>query len=232
MPRGLGNVMPAAELPPKFYRSLVMQYRATQGSQLQIDVAEGSVSRICEALSYTSEQSGRNIISCQFKPARVPYHAVNEEVADFLWESCWKVLPTKDRLQRWGLVNNASCPNCDNSLESNDHVLHQCVVARTFWSLISRRYSFRAPNRARTNIEHLVVALALFVIWKFRCRAVAQGRRIRPMHPRLHLLNRLIMQNLQTSLFTIGETEFLRHWGDRFIKVRNGRVVPLTLSQT
>lgn len=223
VPRGLGNMFPAAEIPPKFYKDLVRQFRATVAAQPQVDVRQAQVSRVCEALCYASSQSGSARFPYHFQALKITQHLTLDGVEDLLWEAGWRVLPTKDRLQRWGLTDNSSCPNCDN-LETNDHVFYECVAARTFWSLVSRRYSFRAPHRARNNFEHLVVAVALYVMWRFRCRAVVQGRRIRQMFPRMYMLGRLLTQNLQVSLFIIGEAEFLRHWGHRFIRVGNGRV--------
>ena len=54
----------------------------------------------------------------------------------FLWLAvhtrCW----TSDRLARKGLLHQPACPFCDQVAETINHILLNCVFARTLWFVV------------------------------------------------------------------------------------------------
>ncbi|XP_039004063.1 uncharacterized protein LOC120131017 [Hibiscus syriacus] len=45
-------------------------------------------------------------------------------------------LPTRERLQRIGLVTNGQCVICNQGLETRDHLFAECKMVATIWSII------------------------------------------------------------------------------------------------
>ncbi|KAL1415281.1 hypothetical protein MTO96_029551 [Rhipicephalus appendiculatus] len=95
------------------------------------------------------------------------------EVHDFLWKMGWKVLPTRQRLNRLGIVPNARCPNCRN-IESQNDALLECPAAKPVWRIVARCFGIRPPpahKRNRGAFARLVTTSTLFVIWQRRSLA-------------------------------------------------------------
>ncbi|XP_026414120.1 uncharacterized protein LOC113309821 [Papaver somniferum] len=49
------------------------------------------------------------------------------------WLTCHRRLKTKAKLQRWGLVNNASCVLCGGGTEDEDHLFLSCSFSSLIW---------------------------------------------------------------------------------------------------
>ncbi|KAH7961444.1 hypothetical protein HPB52_009062 [Rhipicephalus sanguineus] len=99
------------------------------------------------------------------------------EVHDFIWKKNWEVLPSRQRLHRFGVVPSACCPNC-RADKSGEHALLVCPAAKPVWRLVAKDFKIRPPpalDRNRGAFARLAVACALFVIWKRRCLADSIG---------------------------------------------------------
>ncbi|XP_010551193.1 PREDICTED: uncharacterized protein LOC104821877 [Tarenaya hassleriana] len=60
-------------------------------------------------------------------PLAIPRHA-------FLhWQVMLSRLPTKDRLQQWGITSDATCRLCDGEDESHQHLFFGCTYASHLW---------------------------------------------------------------------------------------------------
>lgn len=47
---------------------------------------------------------------------------------DILWKLYHRVLPTKQRMHRWGLTDNMQCPACNTHPDTLDHCFYHCSV--------------------------------------------------------------------------------------------------------
>lgn len=129
---------PSVDTPPPFYRSALSTLQSIQGLSVALDIRDEPVIRLVEALTAVLVPSGRVSQQQAFPwtamtPERFPGH-----LRDFSWERKWAILPTKDRLERWGLCSNAQCANCDFSPETTEHVVQDCSASKGFWRLVSR----------------------------------------------------------------------------------------------
>lgn len=226
VPRGLGNAVVAADTASPFYSSVIEQHLLLQSQAPQVNVLGVSASRLSELLFASSAprsslQPELNSAWQDLTSSSLPFC-----VSDFQWRLGWGVLPTRDRLHRRRVTSTAQCPNCSLP-ESNIHVVSECVVARTFWSVVARMLCvrYRARRSVQSRFSLLVLAIGRFVLWRNRCRAVAQGRRIRQMYPLLSSLRLMLVNHLEDQFVTLGEAEFLRRWSTRFVEVAQGRVV-------
>lgn len=161
-------------------------------------------------------------------PTRFPGH-----LRDFQWQRGWDILPTRERLARWGVTRISSCPNCGAEPETLVHALQRCVVARTFWTLVGRLFFVTTVlfpvSRGRCPRDlylRLLVAAGEYVLWRNRCAALVQRRRRRPLWPLVRRLYRELHRHLTDELFDLGQEEFLLHWSCAFVHVERGQVVP------
>lgn len=230
VPRGLGNMCPSAETVPPHYRTLLDTYRLAQQVCPQFDLKATPVSRVCEALCASRVGTLPAVQNLQATWLELTSADLPPLVQDFVWRAGHGVLPTRDRLARWGITRNVSCPNC-NRPESNRHAVADCVQVKTFLTVVSRSIGVRldAAARRRCLFTKLVFAAALFVVWRSRCIAIARRRPFRIMFPLLARLRKILYNHLEASLYVLGEHEFLRKWGTRFISVRQGSYVQLPL---
>ncbi|KAJ8759651.1 hypothetical protein K2173_009298 [Erythroxylum novogranatense] len=60
-------------------------------------------------------------------PLYIPRHSF------FSWLALLNRLPTKDRLQSWGLVSEVTCVTCSDGSESRDHLFMGCSYAHIIW---------------------------------------------------------------------------------------------------
>lgn len=226
VPRGLGNLCPTADVPSPFYVAAVRTHQQLVTDVPDADVLDTPASRLCEALCAPEVpllhqvQSRTSDWACALSPD------LPAAVADFHWRLGWGVLPTRDRLAQWGVSASNLCPNC-GALETNVHVVFDCVVARTFWTLVSRMFALPLGRhfRARHRSSRLVFAAACFILWQNRNIAVARGRRLGQMSPMIRRLRSLLLSHLEDALFVLGEEEFLRRWHADFIAIRSHRPV-------
>lgn len=190
VPRALGNMYPTAEFSPPFYVKIVRQYSELMSLFPDVNVSDSPVSRLCEELckARASSTARPPTPSCA---ALVQAARMLPAAQDFLWKFMWGVLPTKDKLTRWGLTPDAHCINC-GARETNCHVFSECTVAKTFWCLVchSFRFSYSRRYKITDNFLQTVILLTGLILWETRCRAVAQGRRLRMMYPMFSALRR------------------------------------------
>lgn len=225
IPRALGNLAPSAEVTPPFYLNVLEMFRAVREKCPDIDLNSTPVSRICEQLCARRDANPPTVQNVEGNWEGLTSKDLPSDVQDFMWKAGRGVLPTRDRLNRWGVTNETSCPNC-GALETNRHALQECVRSRTFKRLLSRRLGVPTSRRRRhSRLEALISAVALFVVWHGRCVAVARRRRYNIMFPSLIRVKKILVGHLESELYELGETEFLRRWGTRYIKVMGNAVV-------
>lgn len=225
VPRGLGNLCVAAPTTAPFYHQLVQQYVTLQAAAPQVNILAVPASRLCERLCATTHPRPNNLLGLNATWKDLTADTLPRCVSDFQWRLGWSVLPTRDRLQRRRVTNTSQCPNCSLQ-ETNIHVVNDCVVARTFWTLVARLFCVRhsARRHVQSRFALLVISVGRYVLWKNRCRAIVQRRPIRLMYPLLKSLRLLLVTHLEEQLVLLGEAEFLRKWSTRFVQICNNRV--------
>ena len=108
---------------------------------------------------------------------RIPKHA-------FLsWVAILNRLPTKDRLQQWGMNVSPSCLLCNASDENRDHIFFACPYSQEVWTEFFSAPAFSPPadfegiiswlpsaagNSKVKDICYLLVQAILYVLWKER----------------------------------------------------------------
>ncbi|KAH7963688.1 hypothetical protein HPB52_022416 [Rhipicephalus sanguineus] len=144
VPRALGNLYPSAVITPAYYRALVALSRELTALDPDLNPREVPPARLCEQL--VSARTTLNSPPPTFPWLELTSGRLPKEAADLQWQRAWRILPTLDRLQRWGIVQYARCPNC-GSTETAAHAVSTCVVARTLWRLVHRSMpSLRVAN--------------------------------------------------------------------------------------
>ncbi|KAH7957798.1 hypothetical protein HPB52_022680 [Rhipicephalus sanguineus] len=228
VPRALGNLYPSAVIIPAYYRALVALSRELTALDPDLNPREVPPARLCEQL--VSARTTLNSPPPTFPWLELTSGRLPKEAADLQWQRAWRILPTLDRLQRWGIVQYARCPNC-GSTETAAHAVSTCVVARTFWLLVHRSMpSLRVANYytrdrcPRGALGRLAIAAGEYVLWRNRCRACVRRRRLWLQWPLLAQFRRTILSFLEAQLSIHGEVEFLRHWSCPFLSVVNGKV--------
>lgn len=134
---------------------------------------------------------------------------------DVIWSFAWGIQPTRDRLNSWDITSTDACPYCGQR-ETNQHVLFECRIPRTFWHLVRRstsvlcpvQFSQRYPNR----LSVLLTACGASVLWEARCKAVARRQRNTPIYLLVRKARTLLTNELQCELLALGDDEFLRRW--------------------
>ncbi|KAH7939198.1 hypothetical protein HPB52_008335 [Rhipicephalus sanguineus] len=144
VPRALGNLYPSAVNTPAYYRALVALSRELTALDSDLNPREVPPARLCEQL--VSARTTLNSPPPTFPWLELTSGRLPKEAADLQWRRASRILPTLDRLQRWGTVQYARCPNC-GSTETAAQAVSTCVVARTFWRLVHRSMpSLRVAN--------------------------------------------------------------------------------------
>lgn len=230
VPRDRHNLSPSAEAPSSYYKRLLVCLKQIQALDSGLDVREAPATRVAEELvAKCMEPDKRGRMSGypwkQMTAPRLPSH-----IQDFQWRKGWKVLPTKDKVRKWEKAVCPRCPNCDQ-IETNDHAFRDCVVARSFWKVLScgfrelRISSYREQGKCpKEKFAQLLVATGDFVVWKNRGQALMCNRRQRAIWPILSRLRAAIRGHLEQELFVLGEELFLKRWSCMFVKVIGGRV--------
>ncbi|KAH7934858.1 hypothetical protein HPB52_001411 [Rhipicephalus sanguineus] len=134
---------PLAEFPSAFYKAAVNTKRMLDTEVADCDVDKAPPARIVEKLTrrQLTEEEKRKARSWRRKQAKLG-RALPKEVQDFVWKRNWQVLPTKQRLHRFGVVPSARCPNC-RAEESADHALFECPAAKPVWRLVAKDFKIR-----------------------------------------------------------------------------------------
>ena len=60
---------------------------------------------------------------------------VPPKVRTFLWQACSNILPTRGNLHRRELQVEPTCGLCCQCIETVEHVLWECSLARNVWAL-------------------------------------------------------------------------------------------------
>ncbi|KAM7309444.1 uncharacterized protein ISCGN_013075 [Ixodes scapularis] len=200
------------ETVPPFYRAAIETFRQLRAHVSKEDIVEAPASRLVEILYSSQFPAPVPGLGPSYIGPPLPHGSLPGEVCDFQWKKGWGVLPTKDRLFRWGLVSDVKCPNC-SAVETNVHVTAQCVVAQIFWRLVAHAFPdagvrpyVNQGRWPRGNFAFLVIALAEWVLWRNRCSSKVLQRCQRAMWPLLWRLRRELVTFLECELFLLGES--------------------------
>lgn len=160
--------------------------------------------RDSETLTWTGNSANNFSYASAWDVSRVRYP--NFELYDVLWHQfhcpkwsycLYKALSgkllTRDRMLRFGMIQDAKCTLCDQGLESHEHLFFECPFSCYIWSCCmlkmgcSSRTSFGSINDEaaamqqkfkRKNklfvLSRLVLAGATWLIWKERNNRVFQ----------------------------------------------------------
>ncbi|KAH7956791.1 hypothetical protein HPB52_012784 [Rhipicephalus sanguineus] len=113
VPRALGNLYPSAENTPPYYKALVALFRELTTVDPDLEPKKSAQRSPPPTFPWIELTSGR----------------LPKEVADVQWQRAWRILPTLDRLQSWGIVQYARCPNC-GSTETAAHAWQRVLSLR------------------------------------------------------------------------------------------------------
>ncbi|XP_010693427.1 uncharacterized protein LOC104906383 [Beta vulgaris subsp. vulgaris] len=108
------------------------------------------------------------------------------------WLALHGRLPTKDRLNAWGLIEDATCKLCQADRETVPHLFFSCTVARRVWTICQQQLGFPTVNRSFQEEVQCVVQCsrsrspqaqlyciffveAIYQIWLNRNALVFQG---------------------------------------------------------
>ncbi|KAM7298415.1 hypothetical protein ISCGN_019010 [Ixodes scapularis] len=230
VPRALGNLYPSAEATPPFYQAVVACQEELRRALPDLEVREVPPARVVEELCVTRITREQRDRANAFPWTWLVSRRLPGPVEDFEWRRGWGVLPTRQRLHRWGIVPDPKCPNC-GQVETNTHVFFDCPVARSFWRLVHHGFrgigiwNFVSGGRCpRGGFALLLLAVGQLVLWQNRCAAVGQQRRSRAMWPVLSRLRGTLLRHLDSELFWLGEEEFLRRWSCRYVRLVGGHI--------
>lgn len=120
---GKHSTGPLSEKPACFYRTAALTLKMIIAECPDAHVTESSVS------SSIDEITTKLSIEEKLKTSRKHWkhwtqYPLPKEVQDFHWKRRWKVLPTRDRLHKMGIVPNKCCPNCKSD-ETAQHALFE-----------------------------------------------------------------------------------------------------------
>ncbi|KAG0434952.1 hypothetical protein HPB47_018767, partial [Ixodes persulcatus] len=216
---------PRAETTPAFYKSTADLFDKLSVHVSREEILEAPASRLVERLVAADQQPPPPGAVQPYPWLALTSSTLPDHVRDFEWLKGWGVLPTKDRLFRWGVVRDAQCVNC-GAIETNAHVVRDCVPARDLWRIIQRSFRDlgvdvyvtrgRCPRGA---FPLLLVAICEWVLWRNRCVATAQRQRRRALWPLLWDIRKELTAYLDDQRFSLGEQEFLRRWSCRYLSV-------------
>ncbi|KAL1469968.1 hypothetical protein MTO96_040757 [Rhipicephalus appendiculatus] len=184
--------------------------------------------RIVEALTWQqlSVEEEQRAKRAKRELTSLPYGAPRE-TQDFAWKMAWKVLPTRQRLNKWGIVPDIRCPNC-RAAETQSHALYECPAAKPVWRMIAHCFGIRPPPGHKRNkgaFARLVMIFALFVIRQRRSLAEARRKPVRAAYPAVARIRRLLWAFLSSELEASGEEMFLRRWHSKFFFLREGKLL-------
>ncbi|CAN7949002.1 unnamed protein product, partial [Ixodes pacificus] len=112
VPQALGNLYPSAEITPPFYQTVVT-FQDDLGRMVpDLMVCDEPPARIVEEVCLTRITGDERVRANAFPWDSLVSRRLPGPAEDLEWRRGWEVLPTRDRLQRWGMVPNSRCPNC------------------------------------------------------------------------------------------------------------------------
>ncbi|KAL1476520.1 hypothetical protein MTO96_036445 [Rhipicephalus appendiculatus] len=142
---------PLAEPPSPFYKAASATSRMLGKEAPSCDADTDPPARIVEdlTLNQLSDEDRQRARNAKRTVASLD-RGSPREVHDFLWKMGWKVLPTRQRLNRLGIVPDARCPNSRN-IESQNHALLECPAAKPVWRIVARCFGIRPPTRPQAE---------------------------------------------------------------------------------
>ncbi|KAL1415254.1 hypothetical protein MTO96_029524 [Rhipicephalus appendiculatus] len=218
---------PLAESPSPYYKAASATSRMLGKEAPSCDADTDPPARIVEdlTLNQLSDEDRQRARNAKRTLAQLD-RGSPREVHDFLWKMGWKVLPTRQRLNRLGIDPDARCPNCRN-IESQNHALLECPAAKPVWRIVARCFGIRPPpahKRNRGAFARLVMKFTLFIIWQRRSLAEVRSTPVRAAYPAVAKIRRLLWAFLSKELEGSGEEKFLRRWHTRFFYVKDGKL--------
>ncbi|KAH7957698.1 hypothetical protein HPB52_021908 [Rhipicephalus sanguineus] len=223
---------PLAETPSPFYKAAANTMRILQREAPDCDVDEVPPARITEEVARHQISDEERQMSRKWKKKASKDGRGKPRLAqDFAWRKNWGVLPTRQRLHKFGIVPSPRFPNC-RADETLAHALMECPAAKPVWRLVARDFKIRPPpalNRNRGAFAKLVVMCTWFSIFKRRCLAEARRKTTRAAYPTLSRVREMIWRYLSEQLESSGEEKFLRRWHTLFFLMRQGKLqIPIT----
>ncbi|XP_037515129.1 uncharacterized protein LOC119391524 [Rhipicephalus sanguineus] len=210
---------PLAETPSRFYKAAANTMRILQREAPDCDVDDVPPARITEEVARHQISDEERQMSRKWKKKASKDGPGKPRLAqDFAWRKNWGVLPTPQRLHKFGIVPSPRFPNC-RADETLAHALMECPAAKPVWRLVARDFKIRPPpalNRNRGAFAKLVVMCTWFSIWKRRCLAEARRKITRAAYPTLSRVREMVWRYLSEQLESSGEEKFLRRWHTRF----------------
>ncbi|XP_019241488.1 PREDICTED: uncharacterized protein LOC109221461 [Nicotiana attenuata] len=103
-------------------------------------------------------------------------------------------LYTKDRLAKWGIVNNMICPLCESEDESREHLFFLCKYSESVWSRLLKWQGIRRKHmgwimeqewveryargkNGSADIYRMTLAACVYAIWQERNLRVFQNKK-------------------------------------------------------
>ena len=190
-----------------------------------LNLDETSPSRVCEGLTIAQLSPEQLQKSRRAHWRRLTSSAIPADIRDFSWLRGWRVLPTGDRIAAWGVAPSARCPQC-GLFETLRHAMFHCVVASTFWILMSRMFATRlnARSSSREVFVNTLLCVGIYVLWRQRGAASLSHRPQRAMFPMLQRVRTRLFEQACLDAVRLSEAEFLKRWSTHFIVLRDGRV--------
>ncbi|KAH7943961.1 hypothetical protein HPB52_013816 [Rhipicephalus sanguineus] len=218
---------PLAETPSPFYKAAANTMRMLQREAPDCDVDEVPPALIAEEVARHQISDEERQMSRKWKKkASKDGRGTPRLAQDFAWRKNWGVLPTRQRLHKFGIVPSPRCPNC-RADETLAHALMECPAAKPVWRLVARDFKIHPPpalNRNKGAFAKLVVMCTWFSIWKRRCLAEARRKPTRAAYPTLSRVREMIWRHLSEQLESSGEEKFLRRWHTWFFLMRQGKL--------
>lgn len=219
---------PVAERPHRLHALLVAFYRTTSDLLGDQDISVVPASRVCEL--YAKRKPDARKLSAQARIQRGCFDWLPGYIQDLLWTRSWDILPTRVRLQRWGVVPHPNCVYC-GLLENVDHIFEECRTAKVFWRKVKQSFAVDCPIRLtssrqmRDKFSVLVTAFGFHALWKASRFAALRNKRSVPILYIVNTVRQKIVAFLAHVTVSLGEDAFCSFWGTDHISVRNGTVV-------
>ncbi|XP_071741049.1 uncharacterized protein [Rutidosis leptorrhynchoides] len=118
---------------------------------------------------------------------------VPKKVEVFIWRARLGRIPVRVELDKRGIdLNSARCPICDNDIETVEHILFSCQVAKDIWSKVLRWWGYNSSifgfsdifcgtfgNLAYDNKKafwQAVCWIVCYILWKSRNAKVFKNK--------------------------------------------------------
>ncbi|XP_060178348.1 uncharacterized protein LOC132608330 [Lycium barbarum] len=101
-------------------------------------------------------------------------------------------LYTRDRLLKWGMINDQTCPICEATEESIQHLFFECPTSSYIWCKILKwqgytrqamswhnelqwAVNFAANKGSKAEVYRMALAATVYYIWQLRNNKVFQN---------------------------------------------------------